>query len=81
MALYAVLGAAFINKMSGIFTPKKLEDVTLTFSHPVELEEMANGVVHPVTKETMTKYAKIIQVPDLREVWLAAMCKESGRIS
>ena len=42
---------------------------------------MANGVVHPVTKETMTKYAKIIKVPELQDVWLAAMCKELGRIA
>ena len=42
---------------------------------------MANGVVHPITKETMTKYAKIIKVPELQDVWLAAMCKELGRIA
>ena len=33
---------------------------------PMALEEVANGVVHPVTKETITKYK--------------AMCKELGRL-
>ena len=42
---------------------------------------MATGVVYPITKETITKYAKIIKVPELRDVWLAAMCKELGRIA
>ena len=63
------------------FLPKKLENVALTFSQPVDLEEMVNGVVYPVTKETMTKYAKTIKVPELRGVWFAAMCKELGRIA
>jgi hypothetical protein len=42
---------------------------------------MANGVVHPATNETMTKYDNIIAVPELREVWLEAMCKELGRLA
>ncbi len=42
---------------------------------------MANGVVHPTTNETMTKYSKIIAVPELHEVWLEAMCKELGRLA
>ena len=42
---------------------------------------MVNGVVHPGTNKTMTKYAKIIEVPELREVWLEAMCKELGRLA
>ena len=46
--------------------------------HP---EHMANGVVHPVTKETITKYKKLISDPVLRETWLEAMCKELGRLA
>ena len=34
---------------------------------PTILEEVANGVVHPVTKETITKYKKLIEDPLLRE--------------
>ena len=44
-------------------------------------ERVANGVVHPVSKETITKYKKIISDPILRDTWLEAMCKELGRLA
>ena len=59
--------------------PRSLQqDIALTFVPLVDIKEMANGVVHPTTNETMTKYAKIIEVPELDKVWLEAMCKELG---
>jgi hypothetical protein len=42
---------------------------------------VANGVVHPVTKETITKYKQLIANPITREVWEKAMCKELGRLT
>ena len=45
------------------------------------MEEVANGVVHPVTKETITKYKTLINDPLLREDWMRGMCKELGRLS
>ena len=78
MALQTVLGNALINEATGVFTPDNLKEVAITYSPPVDLEEMANGVVHPITKETMTKYAKIIKVLELQALWLAVMCKELG---
>ena len=47
---------------------------------PTVLEEVANCVVHPVTKETITKSKKLIEDPLLRETWSKAMCKELGRL-
>ncbi len=44
-------------------------------------EEMANGVVHPVTKETLTKYHKIIEVPELKEAWMTGMYIKLGRLA
>ena len=41
---------------------------------------MANGVVHPVIRETITKYKQLIADPITREVWEKAMCKELGRL-
>ena len=73
MALHRVLGNALVNEASGIYTLDKLQQVAITYSPGANLEEMANEVVHPITKETMTKYAKIIKVPELRDIWLAAM--------
>ena len=42
---------------------------------------MENGVVHSVTKETITKYKQLIAGPIMREVQEKAMCKELGRIT
>ena len=36
---------------------------TVISATPTELEEVANGVVHPVTKETIIKYKKLIEDP------------------
>ena len=47
----------------------------------IDLEEVCNGVVNPITKETLTNYKKVIACPELREVWMKAMCKELGNIA
>ena len=47
---------------------------------PTALEEVANGVVHPVTKETITKYKTLIEDPLMQETRSKAMCKELGRL-
>ena len=45
------------------------------------LEHVANGVVHPVTKETNTNYKALIKDTIMREVWMEAMAKELGRLA
>ena len=45
------------------------------------MREMVNGVVHPVAKETITKYNKLIADPLLRDDWMKDMCKEFGRVA
>ena len=42
---------------------------------------MANGVVHTVTKETITNYKTLVKDPIMREVWMEAMAKELGRLA
>ena len=72
MALNAVLGDAVLTA-PGIYTPDSLRDTALTFILPAGLEETANGVVHPITKETITSYTKLVQDTILREIWSKAM--------
>ena len=48
---------------------------------PLNLEQVANVVVHPVTQETITKYKKLIKDPLLRKTWMEVMAKELGRLS
>ena len=45
-ALMQSMGDAFLEELTQM----------LINATPVELEEVANGVVHPITKETITKY-------------------------
>ena len=42
---------------------------------------MANGVVHPITNETITKYQKLVEDPLLKDTWMKAMCIELGRLA
>ena len=49
--------------------------------HAETIEEVANGIVHPVTKETIAKYQKLVDDPILREIWEMAMCVEPGQLT
>jgi hypothetical protein len=71
-ALHHFMGSAFLDKM------KRTIEVN---DNPLDPQEMANGVVYSVTKETITKYKKLIDDPLLRDVWSKAMCKELGRLT
>jgi hypothetical protein len=42
----------------------------------IDIAEYCFGVVHPVTKETITQYKKLQHNPDLKELWVPAMSKE-----
>ena len=60
---------------------EELKQTTNINDHPlVKSEEVVNGVVHPVTKETITKYKTLVEDPLLQAVWSKAMCKELGRL-
>ena len=48
---------------------------------PLDLEQVANVVVHPVIKETITKYKYLIEDPITRGVQIEAMTKELGRLA
>ena len=58
-----------------------LQQSNLNVGSEVDLDELCNGVVHPITKETITKYQKLIEDPMLRDDWIEAMCKELGRLA
>jgi hypothetical protein len=79
-ALYRVIGDTYYQAPSSS-VPRRLEQSRLTLTPEVDLEEVCNGVVHPVTKETITKYKKLIAEPLIRDVWMKAMCKELGRLA
>ena len=48
---------------------------------PLNLEQAANDMVHPATKETITKSNKLIIGPATREVSMEAMTEELGQLA
>ena len=79
-ALYSYLGKALLDDAAH-FVPRKLMDQTPLIQPVFSIEELANGVVHPITNKTITKYHKLVDEPLLREVWMKAMCVELGRLA
>ena len=80
-ALYHLMGTHLENKFLPVFTPHKLEHTPATLQSKCILDQVCNGVVHPVTKETITKYKKLANDPLMKGVWTKAMCKEFGRLA
>ena len=58
----------------------KLQDIEER-AKELGIKHVANGVVHPITKETITNYKKLINNPVTCEIWLEAMAKELGRLA
>ena len=52
-----------INIFMGNSYMQELQQSMANNATPSRLEEVANGVVHPVTKETITKYKKFNNDP------------------
>jgi hypothetical protein len=42
----------------------------------VNIEDYCFGVVHLITKQTITQYYKLQHKPDLKDLWVPAMSKE-----
>eukprot|EP00804_Cyclotella_cryptica_P012648 CCRYP_016913-RA/>CCRYP_016913-RA protein AED:0.31 eAED:0.31 QI:0/0/0/1/0/0/3/0/469 len=62
-----------------MFTPTKLTKHKPVYTVDTQLEHVCNGVVNPITKETITKYETLANDPTLQDVWTQAMCRELGR--
>ena len=78
-ALYHAIGLGFTNAPH-ITVPHCLAQNQYT-GPVIEIEEYCNGVVHPVTKETITHYRKLIKDPLLKDLWIKAMSKELHRLA
>jgi hypothetical protein len=80
-ALYHVVSKHLNTTHTGAYTPTKHSTDHPSFAFDAQLEHTCNGVVHPVTKETITKYEKLANDPLMQDVWTKAMCKELGRLA
>ena len=68
------------NNLRNYTIPMRLNNSTIRFQHNINIEEFCNGVVHPIvhpiTKETITKYTKLMVDLALKGLWVPAMSKE-----
>jgi hypothetical protein len=58
-ALYHVINLAF-NSPPMYTTPQALSGLLDCILNNINIKEVCNRVVHPVTKETITKYTKLM---------------------
>eukprot|EP00804_Cyclotella_cryptica_P010472 CCRYP_012303-RA/>CCRYP_012303-RA protein AED:0.45 eAED:0.14 QI:0/0/0/0.6/1/1/5/0/1176 len=47
----------------------------------VDIKHFCNGLQHPVTGETITTYKRLINIPQMREIWTTAFGKEFGNLA
>jgi hypothetical protein len=74
-ALYHVINLVF-NAQPTYTIPQALCKSPNCIHHIINIEEVCNGVFHPVTKETIMKYTKLMNAPNLKKLWVPAMSKE-----
>ena len=60
---------------------ERQELITHATAEPLNLEHVCNGVVHPITGKTITKYTKLANDPVTKETWQKAFCVELGRLA
>jgi hypothetical protein len=79
--LYHIIGLGFTNAPANT-TPQLLFKYHKQYTGPsIDIEEYCYGVIHPVTKETITHYRKVTKDPLLKELWIKAMSKELNCLS
>ena len=65
-----------------MYVPDKLQqERNKTKIRDFDLQEVCNGVIHPVTGETITKYKTLANDSTTKITWEEAMCIEVGRLS
>jgi hypothetical protein len=79
-SLYHVINLAF-NAPPTYTVPRNLVDSSDQFRHTINIVEVCNGVIYPITKETITKYNKLMNDPALKDLWVPAMSKELHRLA
>jgi hypothetical protein len=79
-ALYHVINLAF-NSLPTYTIPQALSRSPDCILHSTDIKEVCNGVVHPMTKKTITKYTKLMNDPVFSPLWAPAMSKEFHRVA
>ena len=78
--VYKLLAIEYLDAPTSTIPRKRMKS-KLSVKTKIDLEEVVNGVVHTITKETITKYQKLANDPLLADIWKRAMCIELGRLA
>ncbi len=71
-----------LNKAPMNTIPQSLSKYHQQYTGPlIDIKEYCYGVVHPVTKKTITHYRNLIKDPLLKDLWIKAMSKELHRLA
>ena len=74
--MYQVIDLGFTNAPA-YTVPNLLAKHHKQYTGPqIDIKDYCYGVVHPVTKETITHCKKMIKDPLLKDLWIKAMSKE-----
>jgi hypothetical protein len=62
--------------------PQSLSKYHQQYTGPlIDIEEYCYGIVHPVTKKTITLYRNLIKDPLPKDLWIKAMSKELHQLA
>ncbi len=78
--LYHMINLAF-NAPPTYTIPLNLVNSSDRFRYTIDIDKVCNGAVYPITKETITKYNKLMNDSTLKDLWVPAMSKELHRLA
>ncbi len=78
-ALYHIIGIGLTNLP--LYTiPRSLAKHANKYAPVIDIGKYCCSVIHPVTKETIMQYRKLMKEPLLKNLWTKAMSKELHRL-
>ena len=79
-SIYQFLGNA-IDTSTAMYVPQNISKIRPTYTNDIDIEHICNGVVHPVTGETIIKYKTLSTDPATQKLRKRAMSLELGRLA
>jgi hypothetical protein len=79
-ALNHIIGIGFTNAPLNTI-PRSLAKHANKYTPVIDIEKYCCGIVHPITKETIMQYRKLMKKPLLKDLWTKAMSKELHQLA
>ncbi len=78
--LYHIIGVEFTNVPLNTI-PCSLAKHANKYAPVIDIEEYCCSIVHPITKEMITQYRRLMKEPLLKDLWTKAMSKELHQLA